>query len=423
MKKTLTLLLVLMLTAALAAACSSGNTGTDATAEGGKGASPAKTTVSLWILDDHIWIDGAVEEFKKENPDINVEVSKYGTDPLKEALKVAANSKTLPNMWFTWGGSLGSFYAVNGLAQDLTQVAQDHNWSDIYNQAALEMSTYDGKLSGIPYHLNALNMWYNKPLFEKLSLSAPTSIEEFESLLQTIKDDGAVPLALVGKNGWHIMRLTEQLLEHFAGAELHDKLNSLEASWNDPAVVKTFEKLKEYTDKGYFPKGHVAIDQSEAINTFYPGQAAMTLEGTWLDRNITASGFNANDFSVFQFPTERSSVFVEMFQINSELDQAALDATIKLGEYLTSKDVVNKYIDTYGTPATQNVTFSSNTPNVQPLLDMASKGSFLITDQALPQEIAQKLFEAQDRVVLNEWTPQQAAEELDKAITEYKSKQ
>jgi raffinose/stachyose/melibiose transport system substrate-binding protein len=112
-----------------------------------------------------------------------------------------------------------------------------------------------------------------------------------------------------------------------------------------------------------------------------------------------------------------------MFQVNSELDQASLDATIKLGEYLTSVDVVNKYIDTYGTPATLNVQFTDNTPNVEPLLSIAAKGGFLITDQALPQEVAQKLFEAQDKVVLNEWTPQQAAEQLDKTITDYKSKQ
>ncbi|GGG08343.1 ABC transporter substrate-binding protein [Paenibacillus abyssi] len=429
MKKWMSVWLSILIATAIVAGCSSGNGGSsngNVSSNGGQqGAGEAaaeNVTVSLWILNDHAWIDGAVEDFKQENPNINVEVSKYGVDPLKEALKVAANSKTLPNMWFTWGGSLGSFYAENGLTADLTQIAADHNWSEIYNQAAIDMSTYDGKVSGIPYHLNAVDMWYSKQVYEELNLSAPATFEEFEAQLQTIKDGGFIPLALGGKNGWHIMRLTEQLLEHFAGPELHDQLNSLSASWNDPAVVQTFEKIKEYTDKEYFPKGHVALDQAEAINTFYPGQAALTIEGTWLDRSINTGGFSTDDYNVFKFPTERVSVFAEMFQINGALDQAAMDATVKLGEYITSLEVVNKYIDTYGTPATLNVTFTDNTPHVKPLLDMATNGGFLITDQALPQEVVQKLFEAQDKVALGEWTPQQAAEEMDKAVNDYKSK-
>lgn len=408
----------LLAAAILAAGCSS-QTGNSPDS----GVTPSETTtVSLWIIDDHLWIDGAVEDFNNSHDDIRIEVSKYGVDPLKEALKVAANSKTLPDMWFTWGGSLGSFYAENGLTADLTQIAAERNWSDKYNQAAIDMSTYGGKLAGIPYHLNAVDMWYAKDVYEQLQLTPPATFEDFETQLQTIHDNGIVPLALGGKNGWHLMRLTEQLIEHFGGAELHDKLSRLEASWNDPAVVQTFEKLKEYSDKGYFPKGHVAIDQAEAINMFYPSAAAMSVEGTWLDRNITAAGFDPNNFGVFKFPTERSSVFAEMFQVNADLDDAKLEAAITVGEYLTSIDVVNKYNDTYGTPATLNVAFSDNMPNVEPLLDMATKGGFLIMDQALPQEVVQKLFEAQDKVALDEWTPQQAAEAMEKAVNDYKGR-
>ncbi|GBF74942.1 ABC transporter substrate-binding protein [Paenibacillus sp. 598K] len=418
MKKPMKIMSGLLAAAVLAAGCSS-QTGNSPES----GVAPSETTtVSLWIIDDHLWIDGAVEDFNNSHDDIRIEVSKYGVDPLKEALKVAANSKTLPDMWFTWGGSLGSFYAENGLTADLTQIAAERNWSDKYNQAAIDMSTYGGKLAGIPYHLNAVDMWYAKDVYAQLQLTPPASFEDFEAQLQTIHDNGIVPLALGGKNGWHLMRLTEQLIEYFGGAELHDKLSRLEASWNDPAVVQTFEKLKEYSDKGYFPKGHVAIDQAEAINMFYPSAAAMSVEGTWLDRNITAAGFDPNNFGVFKFPTERSSVFAEMFQVNADLDDAKLEAAITVGEYLTSIDVVNKYNDTYGTPATLNVAFSDNMPNVEPLLDMATKGGFLIMDQALPQEVVQKLFEAQDKVALDEWTPQQAAEAMDKAVNDYKGR-
>ena len=112
-----------------------------------------------------------------------------------------------------------------------------------------------------------------------------------------------------------------------------------------------------------------------------------------------------------------------MFQLNGESDPAQSGhAAIKLGEYLTSVEVVNKYIEQYGSPATLNVTLSPDTPHLKTLLDSANDGGFLITDQALPQEVAQKLFEAQDKVAFKEWTPQQAAEEMEKAAAAYKAK-
>ncbi|MBT2291242.1 extracellular solute-binding protein [Paenibacillus albidus] len=432
MKKWILLLTGVLLVSMIAAGCSSGNnSGTvnkvspsaDNTQNGG-----AKVNISLWVLNTGWeWLPDAVRDFEQTNPNISVEVTKYEVDPIKEALKVAASSKTLPDMWFTWGGSLGSFYAENGMTMDLTQVAADHKWSEIYNQTAIDMSTYDGKISGIPIHLNVLGMWYPKNVYQKLNLQAPATFAEFESQLQILKDNNITPLAFGSKGGWHTMRLTEQLLEHFAGPELHDKLNSLDASWNDPAVVKAFGKIKEYTDKGYFPMGYSSLDPTEAESLIYQEAAGIINEGTWFDGTIITNGFNPKDFDVFKFPNDqtpsRASVFTEMFQINAEAEAARQEAAIKFGEYLTSTDVINKYVEDYGSPAALEFNISDTTPHLKPLLDSAGDGGFLITDQALPQEVAQKLFEAQDKVALDEWTPQQAAEGMDKAVTAYKSKQ
>lgn len=421
MKKTISSLLVLVLIGVIAAGCGSSGGNASSSGEG------EKTAVSLWVLNTGWeWIEPAVADFEAAHPDIDVEVTQYEVDPIKEALKVAASSKTLPDMWFTWGGTLGSFYPENGLTMDLTQIALDHKWSEVYNKAAIDMSTYDGKVSGIPVHLNVLGMWYSKAAYEKSNLQPPKTFAEFESQLAALKDSGVTPLSFGSKGGWHTMRLTEQLIEHFAGPELHDKLNALEASWNDPAVIQAFGKIQEYTDKGYFPKGYSSLDPTEAESLFYQEQAVLTSQGPWFDGNIAENGFDVNDYDVFKFPNDqtpsRASVFAEMFQINGSSSAEKQEAAVKLGEYLTSADVVNKYIESYGSPATLNVDFSENTPHLQALLDSANDGGFLITDQALPQEVVQKLFEAQDKLAFHEWTPQQAAEAMDEAIAKYKSK-
>jgi raffinose/stachyose/melibiose transport system substrate-binding protein len=424
MKKTISALLSLLIAGVMAAGCGSGDNGSS---EDGQNGGEKKVAISFWALNTGWeWLEPAVKDFENANPNIDVELTQYEVDPIKEALKVAASSKTLPDMWFTWGGTLGSFYPENGLTMDLTQIAKDHRWSEIYNKAAIDMSTYDGKVSGIPVHLNVLGMWYSKNVYDKLKLQAPKTFAEFESQLAALKNGGVVPLAFGSKGGWHTMRLTEQLIEHFAGPELHDKLNRLEASWNDPAVIKAFEKIQEYTDKGYFPKGYSSLDPTEAESLFYQEQAAMINEGTWFDGNIMENGFDPNNYDVFKFPNDqtpsRASVFAEMFQINGGSSPEKQEAAVKLGEYLTRPEVVNKYIEQYGSPATLNVNISEKTPHLKTLLDSAGDGAFLITDQALPQEVVQKLFEAQDKLAFHEWTPQQAAEAMDEAIAKYKSK-
>ncbi|WP_372638319.1 ABC transporter substrate-binding protein [Cohnella sp.] len=413
----------------LAASCAGREIGgagfTNAGRSDGKNETEEKVTISFWTLNAE-WVKYAIDDFKLQYPNIEVELTLYDTDPIKETLKVAASSKTLPDIWFTWGGTLGSFYPEYGLSMDLTQVASNHNWSGTYSKAALDMVTFGNKITGIPFHVNVLGMWYSKNVYAKAGLKAPSTFAEFESQLQTLKDAGVIPLAFGSKGGWHTMRVTEQLLEHFAGPELHDKLNALSASWNDPAVVMTFEKLKEYTDKGYFPKGYSYLDPAETDDLLFQEQAGMIYEGTWFDVTINSEGFDNTKFDVFPFPSDwtprRPSLFADMFQINVESVPAKQEAAIKLGEYLTSVDVINKYLDSYGTPATLSTKNSSKSPHVQLLLETAMDGGFLITDQALPQEVVQKLFEAQDKVALNEWTPAQAAEEMEKAAQAYKKK-
>jgi len=420
MKKRLSIMLSFLTVIILLTACGSnaGKSGSNGNPNTGSGA----TALTLWTVDDHHWIDGAIEEFNKEHDDIKVKVSKYSVDTFKETLKIAANSNSMPNMWFTWGGSLGGFYAENGLTADLTTLAKDKNWSEKYNQAALELSTYNGKVSGFPYHLNSVDLWYSKAIMDELKLTPPQTFEEFEALLPQIQKGGYTPLAFGGKHGWHLMRLLEQLIEHYGGPTVHDQLISLETPWSNEAVVKAFEKIKEYADKEYFPKGFIAMDQTEIVNNyFYPNKAAFNIEGTWLDSSISAAEFNNTDYAVSKFPTGRSSVFAGILQVKNGMSNEELEATIVLGEYLTSSETVNKYLDSYGTPATLNVAFTDKTPNVQPLLDMAGKGSFLILDQALPQEVINKVFEAQDKVVFGEWAPEQAGEEIEKAVLAYKN--
>ncbi|WP_178019818.1 ABC transporter substrate-binding protein [uncultured Paenibacillus sp.] len=424
-KRWTAVLAAMTATVLMLSACGGGNS-ENAAAGNGAGGEDAKTTVTIWVLNDQqTYLDPIFKEFESKNPDIKVEPTFYGTDPLKESLKVAASSKTLPDVWFTWGGSLGSFYPENGLTMDLTEVAAEHQWDGIYNPAALDLVKYEGKITGVPFHLASLSVFYPKELYTKLNLTPPATFAEFEGQLQTMKDQGITPFAVGGKGGWMLMRWVEQLIELYGGSELHDKLNNLEASWDDPAVVQSFAKLKEWSDKGYFEKGFITLDPMEAETPLYHAQQGFALEGAWVDMNISQAGVDPKQIGIFKFPNDqqpvRMSSFAEMFQINGSADPKVQDAAVKLAEYVTGPEVVDQYIDQYGSPALKEFKTSAQSPHTAEMAGMIGEGNFLITDQALPQTVVQKLFEAQDAVVLNEWTPEQAAQEIQKAAESYKN--
>ena len=76
-------------------------------------------TVELFALATN-GFDPVVEAFNKQYPNITVKLTKFGTDEMKQALRVGASSGKMPDVWFNWGGSLASPYSKAGLALDLT---------------------------------------------------------------------------------------------------------------------------------------------------------------------------------------------------------------------------------------------------------------------------------------------------------------
>lgn len=386
-----------------------------------------KVTISFWSIDGVMsYVNPIIEQFEQENPNIDVEVSSFSTDAIKESLKVAASSRTLPDIWFNFGGSFALFYSENGLAKDLTQVAKDHNWDQIYNPAAIELTKLDGKIYMVPFHLSTLGVFVKKDLYDQFGLQAPTTLAELENHMAIMHENGITPLPVGGKYGWMVMRWTEQLIEHYAGPELHDRLNALEEPWTNESVVKAFAKLKEWADKGYFPKGFITTSPDEAEMYMFT-EGGYTLEGNWFDQTLTSNGYDPNNYLFFKFPNEqgpvRMSSYVEGFQINAESSPEKQEAAIKLAEFITGPEMVNKYINEYGASALIDFATTEAAPHVKIMAEAVQTGNFVITDQALPQEVVDKLFEATDAVFLNALTPEQAAAEIQKAVDQYKANQ
>lgn len=388
----------------------------------------AATELTFWTLNGRTEaVDAAVAKFNEANPDIVVTPSYYDTDGIKDACKVAASSDTLPSMWFNWGGSLGQFYVDNGKTYDLTAFAEANGWADFYSAGATGLCTLGGQLAGLPTSYNVLGVYYNKQIFADLGLEVPTTFEEFEALLPTIKEAGIFPMETGGLYGWHTMRWLELIIEHYAGQELHDELQAFTTSWDCEAVTQAFTKYKEWCDAGYFPDGFLTADPNNTIMNMGMGISAMCLEGQWYDGNILQNELDIANYGTFAFPSvdsNRMSAFAEMVQFNKNLTEEELAAAVKFVEFYHSDEIVDEYAMYYNLPLPINgKTAPAEQANVMEMINTSNaNGTFTITDQAMPTEVAYVLFSCQDAVALGEMAPEEAGPAIQAAIEAYQAK-
>jgi raffinose/stachyose/melibiose transport system substrate-binding protein len=372
-------------------------------------------------------LDVLVKEYNAAHPEVQIVPAYYDTDGIKDACKVAASSKTLPDMWFNWGGSLGGFFAENNLVYDLSSYARTNGWDKIFSLGALSLCTLSGKLSGYPISYNVLDVYYRKDIFAKYNLRVPTTFEEFENVCAVLKQNGITPISTGGLYGWHTMRFVELLIEHYAGAELHDKMSTFQVSHDNDATVKALTKYKEFCDKGYFPTGFITASPNDTQLAVFSGQAAMDIQGQWYDGIIIQEGQDMNLYGTFAFPSggsNRLSAFAEMTQLNVNLSPEKLEACIKFLDFYFSKESLARFGQYFNLPLPRlDAQMPADQPNVEVMLNTSNRnGTFTITDQAFPTEIADELFRVQDGIANNQVTPKEGAARIQAAITAYRTK-
>ena len=383
-----------------------------------------RTQLTIWQLNNRQpALDVLVGEYESR-ANIRIVPSYFDVDGIKDAKKVAAASRTLPDMWFNWGGSLGGFYAENNLLYDLTDYARANNWDRIFSPGALNLATLHGQLAGYPISYNALAVYYRRDIFNRFNLRAPTTFEEFERVCSVLRENGIIPIATAGQFGWHVMRFVELLIEHYAGATLHDQMSTFMTSYNNDAVVRALTKYKEFVDRNFLPPGFVTLSPGDTSILLFSGQAAMDIQGQWYDGNIIRDEQNMDNFGTFAFPSggnNRLSAFVEMTQFNANLSPERLEQCIQFKHFYFSNENAERFSQHFNLPLPRlDAQMPRGMPNVSDILTTANRnGTFTITDQAFPTEVADELFRVQDGIALNQVTPQQGAARIQAAIEAY----
>lgn len=300
MKKRLTQKWIAMICSAamlalLLAGCGGGGETAGSGSGNGGGNGGEKVSISIW----HNWtgqdakavaMRKIIEDFRAQNPDIEVVDEGLPTDGLKTRLRTVAAADEMPDLFVMWPDAMTKEFVKGDLLQPIDdELNANPDWKNGFIPNALDGYTVDGKIYSVPMNLAPSSfIFYNDTLFKKYNVKVPETWEELEAAIQTFNDNGVIPIALGNKANW-VAQSTffSTVADRITGTDWFLKAVEQDgAKFTDPEFIealKTFQKLGEINA---FQEGFNSLDETQMMQLYFQGNAAMVVNGGWALANL-----------------------------------------------------------------------------------------------------------------------------------------
>lgn len=275
-----------VLTIALAggslAACSTGGTAVDAN---------AKQTINWWSWNpNEADAQPYIDAFEAENPNITVNHRYIEYSNYVNTVRLAATTSTGPDVFGVQVGALTEQFAP--LAVDLAPYAEKGIGGDWADQlSASDQLTSDGKQVGMPWMVTGAGLvYYNKTVLDAAGLSAPTNLDEWKSVCQSLAAKGIACFVQGAKDSWVNLDVFQAISNQIAPGEFYSAIAG-DAKFDSDTFVEAFKAWKGLFDDGIVQEGALGVTQyPDADDVFNQGKAAMIAYGTWENEIMTTTG-------------------------------------------------------------------------------------------------------------------------------------
>ncbi|MFI6122163.1 N-acetylglucosamine/diacetylchitobiose ABC transporter substrate-binding protein [Streptomyces sp. NPDC051064] len=173
----------------------------------------------------------------------------------------------------------------------------DTTVEDTLLPGALDATTFDGKVMGLPYVFTVNGFWYSKTLFDQHGWTWPTTWDGLTALAAKIKKAGIAPFAYGGTTAAdYFFSSLMALAVKQGGVDVVKAIDNLEAnSWQAEPMKAAAEAIASLASSGYFLKGSEGLDHTQAQTAWVQGKAAMYHAGSYIENEmkaITPDGFD-----------------------------------------------------------------------------------------------------------------------------------
>ncbi|BBM88814.1 multiple sugar-binding protein [Spirochaetota bacterium] len=248
----------------------------------------------------------AIEQFKSENPKIEVTLNEYDHEAYKTAIRTWLPGDP-PDVVYWFAGNRMNTFVKRDLFADVSDVWQDNGLYEKMSSTK-DSLTVDGKQYGVPFSYYHWGVYYRKDIFDKLGIAVPKTWDEYLAACEKLKSNGVTPVTIGTKFLWTAAGWFDYLNLRINGLAFHIDLMEGRVAYTDDRVKEVFKTWGEFIRKDYYLKDHSSYSWQEAQKFLYDGRAAMYLIG-----NFIVPGFPENlqsSMSYFQFPIINTNVGV-----------------------------------------------------------------------------------------------------------------
>ncbi|MFC3039847.1 extracellular solute-binding protein [Virgibacillus xinjiangensis] len=297
-------------------------------------------------------MDELIEEFEADNPGINVEQTNFPYDQYNEQVAAqvpAGRGPDVINLFYGWVPT----YVDAGYLQPLPQDAFPHDEIEDEFFPLVEATKMDDEYWTIPTAVRTLALFYNKDLYEEAGLdpnSPPETWGELEeyAVELTKSENGRLEQSGLAwepaQQGHHWLR---DGLTHQAGGQVLSE-DRRDVVWaDDPAGLEAFEYWLSFpTELGTSEQGFYTDD----VTAFVTEKAAMNIDGSFRVGTLQNDAPDLN-YAIAPLPAKDEQSTNASFWTNgitAGVEGEKLDASIKFLEFLTSEDVMERWLDATG---------------------------------------------------------------------------
>lgn len=244
-------------------------------------------------------LQGIVDDFEANNPDVTVEIVSLPWGSAFEKLATMVAGGDVPDvveMPDTWQ----ALYAGSGQLTSLTDHVAGWEGGATLTDKTVAMGSQAGDLYMIPYGFYLRAMFYNKRLLEEAGVdSPPQTMEEFMAASAAVSElDGKSGYCLRGgpggTNGWIMFAAAMNGTNEFFTEDGQSRMN-------EPGSVEGIQFMIDMYQDGLAPRDSVSWGFNEIVAGFYSGTCA------FLDQDPDAliaisERMPAEDFAVIPMP-------------------------------------------------------------------------------------------------------------------------